>query len=126
MDTIRICIMSFYGFHGVTEAEKETGRKFEVDCELKVDLAAPGQSDMLSDTIDYDAVYKKIEEVVTGKAYALVERLAAELAGILLDEFPVYEVTLRVRKLTPPIVGLVEYIEVEVTRSQPNPEKLLP
>ncbi|MFQ5606557.1 MAG: dihydroneopterin aldolase [Candidatus Zixiibacteriota bacterium] len=125
MDTIRIMNMSFYGFHGVTSAEKETGRRFEVDCELKVDVAEPGQTDMLDDTIDYNAVYKRIEAVVTGKAYALVEKLAAEMAKILLEAFPVYEVTLRVRKLTPPIAGQVDYIEVEVTRSQPDTDKLL-
>ena len=51
MDTIRLMNMSFYGFHGVTAAEKETGRRFEVDCELKIDVAEPGQTDMLSDTV---------------------------------------------------------------------------
>lgn len=117
--------MSFYGFHGVTAAEKETGRRFEVDCELKIDVAEPGQTDMLSDTVDYTAVYKSIEKIVAGKAYALVERLAAELARSLLEEFSVYEVTLRVRKLTPPIAGQIDYIEVEVTRSQPDTDKLL-
>jgi len=125
MDTIRLMNMSFYGFHGVTAAEKETGRRFEVDCELKIDVAEPGQTDMLSDTVDYTAVYKSIEKIVAGKAYALVERLAAELARSLLEEFSVYEVTLRVRKLTPPIAGQIDYIEVEVTRSQPDTDKLL-
>ncbi|MCH7878792.1 MAG: dihydroneopterin aldolase [candidate division Zixibacteria bacterium] len=71
MDTIRLMNMSFYGFHGVTAAEKETGRRFEVDCELKIDVAEPGQTDMLSDTVDYTAVYKSIEKIVAGKAYAL-------------------------------------------------------
>lgn len=125
MDTIRLMNMSFYGFHGVTAAEKETGRRFEVDCELKIDVAEPGQTDMLSDTVDYTAVYKSIEKIVAGKAYSLVERLAAELARNLLEEFSVYEVTLRVRKLTPPIAGQIDYIEVEVTRSQPDTDKLL-
>ena len=125
MDTIRLMNMSFYGFHGVTAAEKETGRRFEVDCELKIDVAEPGQTDMLSDTVDYSAVYNSIEKIVAGKAYALLERLAAELARSLLEEFSVYEVTLRVRKLTPPIAGQVDYIEVEVTRSQPDTDKLL-
>ena len=125
MDTIRLQNMIFYGYHGVTEAEKETGRRFEVDCELKVDFAEPGGTDLLEDTVDYAAVYSKIEEIVTGKAYSLVERLALQVADTLLREFPIYGVTLRVRKRIPPIPGHVEFIEVEVTRSQPNTEKLL-
>ena len=125
MDTIRLTNMVFYAYHGVTEAEKETGRRFEVDCELSVDLAEPGDSDKLSDTIDYHAVYIKIETVVTGKAYSLIERLAAELAKQILSEFSVYQVTVRVRKRTPPIAGHVDFIEVEVTRAQSDPSKLM-
>lgn len=125
MDTIRLKNMVFYGYHGVTEAEKETGRRFEVDCELKIDIAEPGDTDELTDTVDYSAVYDKIEAIVTGKAFALVERLVAEIARALLDAFPVYEVTLRVRKVIPPIAGQIDCIEVEVTRAQPDPSKLL-
>jgi len=125
MDTIRLMNMVFYGFHGVTAPEKETGRRFEVDCELQVDIAESGASDQLGDTVDYSAVYLKIEEIVTGKAFALVERLACEIARAILDAFPVFEVTVRVRKLIPPIVGHVDYIEVEVTRAQPDTDKLL-
>ncbi len=125
MDTIRLVNMVFYGFHGVTEPEKETGRRFEVDCELKVDIAESGASDKLGDTIDYNSVYLKIEEIVTGKAFDLVERLSCEIAKCVLDSFAVFEVTVRVRKLMPPIVGHVDYIEVEVTRAQPDTDKLL-
>lgn len=125
MDIIRLMNMSFYGFHGVTESEKETGRRFEVDCELQVDVAEPGSSDLLEDTVDYSAVYDTIHTVVTGKAFALVERLAAEIAREILSSFAVYEVTVRVRKLIPPIVGQIDYIEIEVTRAQPDPRKLL-
>ena len=124
-DLIRIKDMSFYGYHGVTAAEKETGRKYEVDCELEVDLAEPGQTDQLSDTIDYAEVYKLIKKEVENTAYSLLERLASSLASKLLDSFPVYRVTLKVRKMTPPIAGDIKYIEVEITRYQADMSKLL-
>jgi len=123
-DVIRLIGLSFYGYHGVSAAEKETGRAFEIDCELQVDLAQPGHSDQLSDTIDYTEVYALIKDVVEGKAYSLLEGLANELAGLLLDKFPVYRVTLQVRKLHPPIAGQIRHIEVEVTRDQGNTSKL--
>jgi dihydroneopterin aldolase len=123
-DVIRLVGLTFYGYHGVSAAEKETGRVFEVDCELEVDLAEAGHSDQLADTIDYVAVYTAIQDVVAGKAYALLEGLATELAGLLLDKFPVYRVTLKVRKLHPPVAGLVRHIEVEVTRYQGDTSKL--
>jgi dihydroneopterin aldolase len=124
-DRIRLTGMSFYGYHGVTAAEKETGGLFEVDCELEVDLADAGRSDRLVDTIDYQQVYNLIRETVEGKAFALLEGLAGRLAAKILDTFPVYQVTLRVRKMNPPIAGYVKHIEVELTRSQRDPMKLV-
>jgi dihydroneopterin aldolase len=101
------------------------GRVFEVDCELEVDLAEAGHSDRLVDTVDYARVFAVIKEAVEGKAYSLIERLAQHLADIVLDTFPVYRVTLRVRKMNPPIVGQIKYIEVEITRYQSDTDKLI-
>lgn len=124
-DIIRLGSMSFYGYHGVTAAEKETGRVFEVDCEVEVDLADAGKSDKLKNTIDYEAIYKTIRESVEDKAFSLLEGLAEEIIAKILDKFDVYRVTLKVRKINPPIAGQIKFIEVEMTRYQDNPAKLL-
>ncbi len=114
-DVIRLHGLSFYGYHGNSAAEKETGRMFEIDCELEIDLAEAGHSDQLKDTIDYSAVYATIKDIAVNKSFALLEGLASELTTLLLDKFPVYRVTLKVRKLHPPIDGNIKYIEVEIT-----------
>jgi dihydroneopterin aldolase len=124
-DIIRLSGLSFYGYHGATAAEKETGRVFEVDCELEVDLAEAGRSDHLSDTIDYRQAYDVIKETVEGRAFSLLEGLAASLASKLLQSFPAYRVTLRVRKMNPPIPGQIKSIEVELTRYQGDTSKLM-
>ena len=124
-DLIRLSGMSFYGYHGVTSAEKETGRMFEVDCELEVDLADAGSTDRLIDTIDYSQVYEEIRQTLQDKAFSLLEAIASHLAAKLLDKFPTYRVTLKVRKRTPPIAGHIKFIEVEITRYQSDPEKLI-
>lgn len=125
MDVIRLNKMSFYGYHGVSAAEKETGRRYEVDCELETDLAPPGQTDSLTDTIDYVAVFETVKEIVEGKAYSLIESLAAAIAEAILENFPIYAVTLRIRKIMPPIPGNIDHIEIEVTRRQPDTSKIL-
>ena len=124
-DIIRLSGLSFYGYHGVTAAEKETGRLFEVDCEVEVDLADAGQTDRLKDTIDYEQIYKVIRDIVEGKAFSLLEGLAKEIAGRILEQFPAYRVTLKVRKMNPPIAGHIKFIEVEITRHQSDVKKLL-
>jgi len=125
MDVIRLGEMVFYGYHGVSAAEKETGRRFEVDCELETDLAAPGKSDRLQDTVDYVAVYERIRAIVEGKAFSLIESLAIALVDAILEEFPVFRVTLKIRKKIPPIAGNIDHIEIEVTRQQPDTSKIL-
>ena len=63
LDVIRLNNMIFYGYHGVKDAEKHYGQRFEVDAELFLDLHKAGQSDQLSDTVDYSNVYQIIEEI---------------------------------------------------------------
>ncbi|MCK4606285.1 MAG: dihydroneopterin aldolase [candidate division Zixibacteria bacterium] len=124
-DIIRLAGMSFYGYHGVTAAERETGRVFEVDCELEVDLADAGKSDRLTDTVDYSKAYAIVKEIIEGKAFSLLEGLAGEMTARLLEQLPVYRVTLRVRKLNPPLAGQIRHIEVELTRLQGDTSKLI-
>lgn len=124
-DIIRLGGLSFYGYHGVTAAEKETGRVFEVDCELEVDLADAGKSDSLTDTIDYEKVYLLVKDAVESTAFSLLEGLADRIAITLLERFPIYRVTLKVRKMSPPIPGQIKFIEVELTRYQTDTDKLV-
>lgn len=88
-------------------------------------MAPPSQTDSIKDTVDYVAVYQKIQEIVEGKAFSLIESLAGTLADAILEEFPVFRVTLRVRKMIPPIAGMIDHIEIEVTRRQPDTSKIL-
>ena len=124
-DIIRLGGLSFYGYHGVTAAEKETGRVFEVDCELEVDLADAAKSDRLTDTIDYEKVYMLVKDAVESTAFSLLEGLADRIAITLLERFPIYKVTLKVRKMNPPIPGQIKFIEVELTRYQMDTDKLV-
>lgn len=123
-DLIRLAGLSFYGYHGVLAAEREVGGVFEVDCELEVDLAEPGHTDRLTDTIDYGEVFRIIKETVEKTSFSLLEALGEQLATLILDKFPAYRVTLHVRKMRPPIPGHLKYIEIIVTRYQGDTSKL--
>jgi dihydroneopterin aldolase len=110
--------MTFYGFHGVSKAERETGRRYEVDCDLKFDFSRAGESDQLKDTINYKEVYDTVERVLTADHIQLLETLATRLVSSLLESFPVDAVSVRVRKMIPPIPGNLDYIEVELARER--------
>ena len=70
MGIIRLKNMQFYGFHGVHESEKELGGRFEVDVELNLSLNSSCLSDDLHDTIDYESVYKIIENCIKKALFA--------------------------------------------------------
>ncbi len=118
IDVIRLQNMIFYGYHGVSAAEKETGRRYEVDCELFLDLTAPGKSDKLGETVNYAQVYETIESVMNGKKYALIEAIAEEIAQRVLSDLRIQQVVVRVRKMIPPIPGNLDHIEVEIRRQR--------
>jgi len=108
----------FYGHHGVSKAEQTVGVWFSVDAELAVDLSAAAVSDDLGSTVDYGAVARRIVEVGTKERVNLIERLAGLIAQTLLREFPARQVRVRVRKLTPPLQGLVGTPAVELVRTR--------
>lgn len=115
-DRIRLINMRFYGYHGVDDSERRLGGKFALDLELVRDLTAAGRSDDLTQTVDYKAVYDLVSRLQASKNYLLLEALAHDVAEAILGAFAVEEVTVRARKQSVPLGGLVDYAEVEITR----------
>jgi len=116
-DKIHLKRILLYGHHGVTAAEREVGRPFEVDVELTLDLSAAGETDDLGATVDYAAVCDLVRRVHEGGPYRLLEALAHRIAKEIAKEFCVEALTVRVRKPHPPVGSLVEAVEVEIRRS---------
>jgi 7,8-dihydroneopterin aldolase/epimerase/oxygenase len=115
MAFIRLVNMTFYGFHGVALAEKETGRRYEVDCELETDISKAAQSDHLDDTVNYVTIYHVVEEFLERHRYNLLETLAQRLAAEIKRQTGISKVKIKVRKRIPPVPGNIDYIEVETT-----------
>lgn len=122
-DKIILKGMTFYGYHGVSKAERKTGQRFYMDIEMTLDLGEAGKTDKLSKTIDYTQVYSLIKEIQSKKKYHLMESLAEDIANAALDKFDrLNEVTVKVRKPHAPIGGLMEYVEVEINRLKKQQE----
>ncbi|MDX6398423.1 MAG: 7,8-dihydroneopterin aldolase/epimerase/oxygenase [Gaiellaceae bacterium] len=102
------------GFHGALDWERERGQSFLFDIELEVGEA--GSSDRLEDAVDYRDVVACVREVNDGRAYHLLEALAAALADELLARFAVEHVAVRVRKPDVVLDPSVEYAAVRATR----------
>jgi dihydroneopterin aldolase len=114
--TIRLKNARFYAHHGVLNAERTNGGLFEIDAELTCDLLEAEAEDNLKKTVDYEKVYSFVKEIVAGKKFYLIESLASRICNSILQNFPVVQkVTVKVRKPSPPLGGVVEFVEVEHT-----------
>lgn len=122
VDQLRIRNLTFYARHGLLPEEARLGQRFEVDVELRVDLAPAGAADDPSRTIDYAALCKVVEETVTGqRRFQLVEGLAEAVAAAVgvraAAVFGAAAVVVRVRKPNPPVDAVFDGLEVEIERS---------
>ena len=118
MDKIILSGLRFHGYHGVAEAERQIGQKYEIDVELIADLSLAGKTDDLSQTIDYAQVVRRMIEIGTQQSFQLIEALAETIAAAILDQFPIEEVRIIVKKLSPPIEDNLTYVGVEIHRNR--------
>ena len=102
----------------MSDEERASPQPIELDVELRVDLAAAGKSDELSDTVDYGDVFDACRRIVEGRSFRLLEAIAEAVAGEILQRTRVEEVAVRVRKLRVPVSGQLDHTRVEITRSR--------
>jgi dihydroneopterin aldolase len=117
-DRISLKNMAFFAYHGMAPTEKLQGQRFFVDVDLYLDLEKAGEGDDIKRTVDYEGIFNSVKDHVEGKRFHIIEALAEAVATTLLSEYPVDSVTVRVRKPSVPIHGILDYTEVEITRNK--------
>jgi len=115
VDKLELKQMSFYGYHGVGDAERELGGRYTVDLEIEVDLLEAARSDQIEKAVDYVHVYQLVRDVVEGQPHRLLESLAETIAATVLELQRVEQVKVRVAK-TPPVRGNFGEFAVEIVR----------
>ncbi len=119
LDVIRLKNAVFYAYHGVLSDEQHLGGKFEVDVELHCDLKKGAKTDHLKDTVDYERVYDCIKNSVMDRKHFLLESLGQAIIDGILGKFrQVQTINVRVRKPGAPVRGVIDTVEVEMTRSR--------
>jgi 7,8-dihydroneopterin aldolase/epimerase/oxygenase len=118
-DRIELRGLRVLGRCGVLPIEVEQDQPLELDLDLAVDLSAAGASDDLADTVDYGAVCAAVERTVGAGHVALLERLAASVAGAVLAVDPaIASVEVAVRKLRPPVPQQLATSGVRIRRGR--------
>jgi dihydroneopterin aldolase len=116
LDAIRILGLKVFAHHGVLPEERQSGQPFLIDLELRLDLAAAGHSDDVGDTVDYGNLAGRVHQLVKGQDLNLIESVATRVAGLVLEDPRVSEVTVTVHKPEAPIPFEFSDVSVAVTR----------
>lgn len=117
MDKIKLTGLAFYGYHGCLPEERKTGQKFFLDITLLADLKAAGESDNLTQTINYAEVYETARAIVEGEPCNLIEAVAERVAAAVLRAYAmVRTVSVAVHKPQAPIPGKFQDVSVRIVR----------
>jgi dihydroneopterin aldolase len=98
MDKVFIEGLEIDALIGIYGWERKIRQTLTFDIELGFDNRLPAASDNIADTLDYKAVSKRLMQFVGESDFGLVETLAERCAQLILDEFGVRHVRLRLGK----------------------------
>jgi 7,8-dihydroneopterin aldolase/epimerase/oxygenase len=116
MDKVFIEALEIETLIGIYDWERRVRQTLLFDIEMAFDNRKPAASDDIADTLNYKAVSKRLIEYVSASSFGLVETLAERCAGIILDEFAVSHVRLKLSK--PGAVRGARAVGVMIERSR--------
>jgi dihydroneopterin aldolase len=101
---------------GVYDWEQEIKQKLVLDIEMAHDNRPAGKSDDVTDALDYSQVSEAVITHIEQGRFLLVERVAEEVAEIIMSRFAVPWVKIRLAK--PGAVAQARAVGVVIERGQ--------
>jgi len=115
IDVVSIEGLSVDTIIGVYDWEKEKKQTLTLDIQMSWDNQTAAKSDDLNDALDYALVSEKVTQWVAEKPRQLIETVAEGVATLILNEFGVQNVEVKVSK--PGAVPNASNVAVTVRRS---------
>ena len=98
MDIIFLRDMRIDTVIGIWDWERKIRQTVSIDLEMAADIRKAAATDSVDDTLNYKSVAKRLQQFVGESSFQLVETLAEEIAGIVINEFDVPWVRVRLNK----------------------------
>ena len=98
MDKVYIRDLRIETVIGIYDWERKIRQTVSLDLEMGTDIRKAAASDHIDDTLDYKSVAKRLIQYVGESEFLLVETLAERIAEIVLNEFNVPWLRLRLSK----------------------------
>ena len=98
MDIVYIRELEIKTIIGIYDWEREQKQIVSLDLEMASDIKKAADSDSIDDALDYKSVAKRLIDFVEKSEFMLVETMAERVADIVLHEFGVSWLKLRLGK----------------------------
>ena len=106
-----------FGAHGVSEAERQVGRKIVLDVSFTVPDCAAVADDDLDGTVDYGEVATLAAGIVTETSCRTLEHLCGLIADAMASRFGrIADLEIRAAKTEPPIPEAIGEVAVSLRR----------
>lgn len=119
-DRIQIKDLLLRTIIGINEEERRNRQDVLINIILYADTRAAGASDEIEDAVNYRTITKRVIKRVEESSFNLVERMAAEIAAICLEDPRVEAVDVRVEK--PGALRFARSVGVEIHRARSDTE----
>lgn len=116
MDKIIIRDLLLRGIIGINPDERVKQQDILINMVIWSDIRQAAVSDVIEDAVDYKSITKRVIQHVEASSDFLVERLVTDLARIVIMEFGVERVRVRVEK--PGALRFAESVGIEIERSR--------
>jgi len=114
-DTVFVQGLELYCVIGLQPWERQVKQKVRIDLVMETERRLADDADDSSTALDYRAVTKRVQQLVEGSEFKLVETLAERIAAAILADFP-RAASVRVRLAKPGAVRFAEAVGVEIER----------
>jgi dihydroneopterin aldolase len=98
MDIIFLTGLTTECIIGIWDWERKVKQKVVIDLEMGADIRKAAASDHIDDTLDYKRVSKRVLQFVGDSQFQLVETMTEQIAKIIVTEFDVPWVKVRLNK----------------------------
>jgi FolB domain-containing protein len=115
MDKIIINDLLVRSIIGINADERVNKQDILINIILFTDIREAGKSDSISTSINYKSVTKRVIKHVEESSDFLIEKLVSDIAFLILSEFNVERVRVRVEK--PGALRFTKSVGIEIERS---------
>jgi dihydroneopterin aldolase len=115
MSKITIVDLEVFYHVGVPDEERAQPQRLLLTVDMTYDFSSAAVTDRVTKTIDYFEVAQKVIKLGEGRSWKLIEKVATDVADLVLNEFHPDAVTVVVKKFPLPQAS---HVSVSVTQTR--------